>query len=82
MQVADSGLLRLLSLLVEAVAVVDGQSVQDPFSTVDLAGQVLPILLPGDRHEVKHFHRGLLGREVAPVTHCPQIRQNLRHDNE
>ncbi len=49
---------------------MEGQSVQDLFPTVDLAGQVLPILLPGNRHEIEHFHRCLLGREMASMPDC------------
>ena len=53
---------------VEAFAVVDAEGVEDMFPSADLSGEVLPVFPAGGSGEVEHFHRGLVGWEVASVT--------------
>jgi len=49
----------------EAVAVVDGQGVQNGFPAVDSSSRVAPVLPAFDRCQVEHFERGLLGWEMT-----------------
>ena len=55
----------------DAVAVVDGECVEDGFPGVDPPGWVGWFFLPSVATGVERFKRGLLVGEVAPVAHGP-----------
>jgi hypothetical protein len=55
----------------DAVAVVDGESVQDLFPAMHSPGRVGAVLPPVVRHQIQDFQGNLLTGEVGAVGHGP-----------
>ena len=57
-----------MAVVDDAFAVVDGERVRDCFPAVGPPGHVLTVLASSRRHEVEDLERGLLVREVPPMS--------------